>query len=236
MIKITQGILKKTNETFDIRLLTINNLDEIMNLQNEVYDNLIDKSKLERLSEKEFKFILSDNGLMIGVYVDNKLIAIRALLVPKNDSNHLGVIIGLEEAYLDKVIYQEISFVHPNYQGNGLQKLMAKEIMNELDKTKHSYLYVCATVDPENIPSLKDKFDQEMEVRALVTIYGEKQRYIFSKKIINEKSKREKLNEINIALSDIDNIRKHLDLNWVGKNLITKNDEIYIKLVKYKKD
>src|SRR5699024_4151640 len=99
--------------------------------------------------------------------------------------DHLGLAIGLEKSELDKVIYQEISFVHQDYQGNGLQKIMASLIMQELSKTSHSYKYICATVVPDNIPSLKDKFAQNMEIKALVTIYDEKKRYVFAKKIIN---------------------------------------------------
>src|SRR5699024_11520682 len=76
-------------------------------------------------------------------------------------------------------------FVHQDYQGNGLQKIMASLIMQELSKTSHSYKYICATVAPDNIPSLKDKFAQNMEIKALVTIYDEKQRYVFAKKLID---------------------------------------------------
>lgn len=145
------------------------------------------------MTKEEFSFILLDNGLVLGVYVDNKLIAVRVLLVPKDDPEHLGFAIGLSEADLDKVIYQEVSFVHPNYQGNGLQKIMAKLIMIELNNKEHAYLYVCATVAPDNIPSLKDKFEQGMEIKALVTIYGEKQRYVFSKKLNNSNKKKKSL-------------------------------------------
>src|SRR5690625_1272300 len=107
---------------------------------------------------------------MIVIYVDDVLIATRSILNPGNDSDHIGLAIGLEKSELDKVIYQEISFVHQDYQGNGLQKIMASLIMQELSKTSHSYKYICATVAPDNIPSLKDKFAQNMEIKALVTI------------------------------------------------------------------
>jgi len=208
-------------------------LNEILNLQKTVYEKLIDKSKLACLSEEEFHHILSGHGLMIGVYVDDVLIATRALLDPGNDPDHLGLAIGLEKSELDKVIYQEISFVHQDYQGNGLQKIMASLIMQELSKTSHSYKYICATVAPDNIPSLKDKFAQNMEIKALVTIYDEKQRYVFAKKLIDVENKQNMTHETNIKFTNLSEIKKHLHLNWNGIELFQRNNEYYIKFIKY---
>lgn len=209
-------------------------LKAIMNLQDIVYEQLIDKSKLERVTKNEFEFILSDNGLMIGIYVDKKLIAVRALLVPDYDPDHLGLAIGLKETELAKVIYQEVSFVHPNYQGNGLQKEMAQLIMDELNTKEHSYAYVCATVAPDNIPSLKDKFSQNMELMSFVTIYGEKQRYVFAKELKDTGSKKEVIKEADIKLANVNEAKRYLSLNWVGTELVEENDEYLIKFVQYK--
>lgn len=216
------------------KLLNLNNLKDIMKLQNTVYKQLIDKSRLERLTEEEYSFILSDNGLMIGIYVDNKLIAIRALLLPAEDPDHLGLAIGLGETELNKVIYQEISFVHPDYQGNGLQKLMAELIMKELHKKEYSYTYICATVASDNIPSLKDKFSQGMELRAFVTIYDEKQRYVFAKELTEHENKNGIIEEVNIEIANVNEIKRYLDLNWIGTELLQENDDYFIRFVQYK--
>lgn len=205
-----------------------------MYLQDVVYEQLIDKSKLEKLSEEEFSFILSDNGLMIGIYVNSKLVSVRALLVPAYDPDHLGLAIGLKEVDLDKVIYQEVSFVHPEYQGNGLQKIMAELIMNEIDKKRHSYSYVCATVAPDNIPSLKDKFSQGMEIRAFVSIYGKKQRYVFAKELKECKNKKVVTKEIYLESTNVKEAKKYLDLSWIGMELFEENNTFFIKFVKYK--
>lgn len=236
MPKITEGILKKAKKSYEVRLLNITHLEEIIKLQNHVYEELVDKSKLERLNKDEFKVILSENGLMIGVYVSDKLIAVRALLDPTDDPDHLGLAIGLEEKDLDKVIYQEVSFVHPDYQGNSLQKIMGDLIMKELSKKEHPYLYVCATVAPDNIPSLKDKFAQQMEIKALVTIYGEKQRYVFAKEINQTKPKKEIKKEEYVKLAEVNHIKEFLKHNFIGTELVEENKEYFIKLVHYKID
>ena len=48
-----------------------------------------------------------------------------------------------------------------------MQKILATVIMDELQKEDSQYNYVCCTVAPFNIPSLKDKFAQGMEIAAL---------------------------------------------------------------------
>ena len=103
------------------------------------------------------------------------------MLVPPIDEEHLGWDIGLSESELPKVIYQEISNVLPAFRGNQLQKILASLIMQELAKKNHSYRYVCCTVAPFNIPSLKDKFSQGMRIAALKEKYGGSLRYIFVK-------------------------------------------------------
>lgn len=121
--------------------------------------------------------------MMIGAFIENELIAFRALLVPPIDDEHLGLDIGLPESELHRVIYQEISNVHPNWRGNGMQKILATVIMDELQKEDSKYDYVCCTVAPFNIPSLKDKFAQGMEISALKEKYGGSLRYVFVKEL-----------------------------------------------------
>lgn len=233
-INVNQGILKAMKKSYEARLLNIKDIKSIINLQNTVYENLINKSNLEKLTKEEYNFILSGNGLIIGIYVKKKLIALRALLDPGNEPEHLGLVIGLSKQELDKVIYQEISFVHPDYQGNNLQKIMANLIMKELNKKSHSYSYVCATVAPDNIPSLKDKFSQEMEIRAFVTIYGEKQRYVFVKEFKGCNNNKKINKEIYIDLDNVHEAKKHLSLGWKGIELCQESKRYFIKFTKYK--
>jgi hypothetical protein len=61
----------------------------------------------------------------------------------------------------------------------GCKKIMAEVLMEQLKKD--DYKYVCATVAPFNIPSLKDKFAQQMEITAMKKKYGGVMRYVFVK-------------------------------------------------------
>ncbi|MGH0430235.1 GNAT family N-acetyltransferase [Bacillus hominis] len=189
MTVLYEGSLKQNNESFHVTLLSREHIEQILSLQNVVIEALEDKGRLQPLSQEEFQYILEGNGMMIGAFIENELIAFRALLVPPIDDEHLGLDIRLPESELHRVIYQEISNVHPNCRGNGMQKILANVIMNELQKEDGNYDYVCCTVAPFNIPSLKDKFAQGMEIAALKEKYGGSMRYVFVKELRGDKER-----------------------------------------------
>lgn len=179
MKTIAQGFLNDI--PYKVQILTQRNIPQLKRLQSEVIDALPDENTLQPLSEEEFRYILSNHGLMIGVYVEDELIAFRAVLEPSIDEEHLGKDCGVPEEELTRVLYQEISNVSPRYRGYGLQKRMAQLIMEQVDLSRFDY--ICATVKPLNIPSLKDKFNQGLRIAGLKVKYGNKLRYIFFKKL-----------------------------------------------------
>lgn len=230
LTQIYEGILEKSGERFTVQRLTEKHLPEILTLQQSVYEKLENKELLQRLTEEEFQYILAGNGLVIGAFVAEQLIATRALLIPPIDEEHLGIAVGLKEAELEKVIYQEISFVDHAYQGNRLQQLLAKLIMAELNKLDHDFRYVCCTVSPFNIPSLKDKFRQNMHIKALQQIYGNKLRFIFYKDLQTENNGWRKTKDV--PLKDIAMHEKLLTNGWTGIQLLEENNEYYLRFAK----
>ncbi|PEP56476.1 N-acetyltransferase [Bacillus pseudomycoides] len=184
-----EGTLKQNEQRFKVAPLSFDHIQQILSLQNVVIEALENTDSLQPLTLEEYQYILNGNGLIIGAFVDQELIAFRALLVPPIDNKHLGFDIGLTEDDLDRVIYQEISNVHPKCRGNGMQKILATVIMEQLTQTDSKYDYVCCTVAPFNIPSLKDKFAQAMEIAALKEKYGGDMRYVFVKKLRGNEEK-----------------------------------------------
>jgi hypothetical protein len=184
MERIYEGILGET--PFYVTKLQLQHLPAIQQLQQEVYETLPDQSILQPLTTEEFEYILQGNGLMIGAYVNNALIGFRALLNPPIDDEHLGYDCGIAEDQFHRVLYQEISNVSPHYRGYGLQKTLATIVMNEIDLD--CYDYVCSTVKPYNIPSLKDKFSQGLVIKGLKIKYVDKLRYIFYKNLQQDQS------------------------------------------------
>ena len=80
---------------YEVYVLKESHIPQLMKLQHEVFEALENKAILQPLDEQELSFILQGNGIMIGVFVEGKLIAFRALLEPAIDEEHLGYDIGL---------------------------------------------------------------------------------------------------------------------------------------------
>lgn len=208
------GLLKE-GHPFYIRRLHLEDLDAILHVQKEVLHVLDNPSSLSSLSKKEYEYILAGGGKMVGVFADGWLVAFRALLVPGADEEHLGSDVGLDPNELESVIYQEISNVSPRYRGHRLQKIMAEVLMEQLKK--EDYKYVCATVAPFNIASLKDKFAQQMEIAALKKKYGGLLRYVFVKHLHKEGKEWEV--EQFIPMQDTKSQQKLLEDGWRGTDI-----------------
>ncbi|TXR98178.1 GNAT family N-acetyltransferase [Bacillus sp. SH7-1] len=228
MTVLYEGTLKQNNESFHVTLLSLEHIEQILSLQNIVVEALEDKSRLQPLSQEEFQYILEGNGMMIGAFIENELIAFRALLVPPIDDEHLGLDIGIAESELHRVIYQEISNVHPSCRGNGMQKILATVIMDELQKEDSKYDYVCCTVAPFNIPSLKDKFAQGMEIAALKEKYGGSMRYVFVKELRGVK-KRDWTDIKSVPMSDASGQQALLSEGYRGYEMEKVDGDFVVK-------
>lgn len=212
--------------TYDVQKLTVAHIPQLQTLQQQVVDALPDKAILQPLDEGELRFILEGNGVMIGLFYEQQLIAFRALLEAPIDDEHLGRDIGYKN--LEEVLYQEISNVHPNHRGQGLQQKMAQLIMEHVDTNKHKV--VCATVMPFNIASLKDKFAQRMYVAALKLKYGGKLRYVFAKSLMDDMTWGDE--EVVVDMSDTEGQQQLLRQGYYGVSMQQNGDTW---LVIYKK-
>lgn len=173
-------INQKTRKKFPFYMVRLyaENLPAIEKLQQAVIADLPEKKSFLPLSKENFLSILNKDGLMIGAFIEEEMIGFRALLIPEIDEVHMGHDINLPEEDLPRVIYQEISAVLPSYRGNRLQQKLADIIMKELSTLPGDFRYVCCTVAPMNIPSLKDKFMQNMYIAALTEKYDNKELYV----------------------------------------------------------
>lgn len=177
MKTIYEGLMGE--QAYSVKVLEKSTIPEVLALQDVVVKGLPNIDILQPLSEEEYEYIIEGNGLMIGAFIEEKLIAFRAVLVPEIDEEHLGYNIGLVEVSdLKRVLYQEISNVHPDYRGHGLQKTLATVIMQQISTNEFDYL--ATTVMPYNIASLKDKFAQGFYIVDLKYTYGGKLRYVFA--------------------------------------------------------
>lgn len=159
----------------EFRPLTSEDIRAILHIQEEALRVVEREGQLQPLSEAEYRFMLDEGrGLMLGAFAEDNLVAFRALLHPDVDDTHLGQYIRLPEEVWQHVYYSEITIVHPDARGRGLQKRLGERIM-PLCEAEH----IAATVAPDNIPSLVDKFHLGFHLYALERVYGEHWRYVF---------------------------------------------------------
>ncbi|GEK32877.1 N-acetyltransferase [Kurthia sibirica] len=226
MTIITEGFLGDT--AYSVRHLSMQDLVDIEALQEKVYAALPDQSVLQPLSTKEFEEILLQERMMLGVFVDDDMIGFRALVEPPVDAEHLGYDCGIAEADFPRVLYQEISNVSPDFRGFGLQKKMAKWSMEHIDISR--YDYICSTVKPGNIPSLKDKFSQNLIVRALKIKYVDKLRYVFFKDLTATPKTYEF--QVMMDMNDIAGQQQLLQDGYVGTGMESFENQWFVRFEK----
>jgi hypothetical protein len=227
-----EGKLIKENRLYTVHKLSMSHIEEILLLQDIVVADLEDKARLQPLSQEEYEYILKGNGVMVGAFLEQELIAFRALLKPEIDDEHLGLDIGLNEDELTKVIYQEISIVHPFYRGNRLQQVLGTVIMEELNNLPGDFTYISCTVAPFNIPSLKDKFAQGMEIAALKNKYGDQMRYIFVKEV-NKPSAQTDQKRLITSMDNLHTQQSLLSKGWRGVGMKILQEKYHIEFVKH---
>lgn len=219
-------VLKNGKEIIVVRL-EVDHLVDILTLQQKVLNMLTTGAFLQPLTEEEFLYILNGKGMMIGAYYEDKLIAFRAMLEPEIDEEgHLGTDAGVSMDELSTVIYSEISTVDPDFRGNNLQVLLGKIIMEEIDTQK--FRYVCTTVAPFNIASMKDKFMHGMRIVALKVKYGDLLRYILVKDLqptLQEKT----IISCEIPMEDTVQQQRYLRDGWHGIAIAQVDDQWVVR-------
>ncbi|WP_029054291.1 GNAT family N-acetyltransferase [Sporosarcina ureae] len=212
-----------------LSLLTEDQLPEVLALQQRIIAVLEQPDFLQPLTEEEFVYILRGNGMMVGAFIDHRLIAFRAMLDPGEDEEHLGIDAGVLTNELSSVLYSEISGVDPDYRGHGLQTKLGKWLMEHVERDR--YRYICTTVAPFNIPSLKDKFALGLRIKELKVKYGNKLRYILFKDL-QEPSRGTTSEQQFVLMENTEQQQKLLKQGWIGEYIEKKNDHWYVKYVK----
>jgi ribosomal protein S18 acetylase RimI-like enzyme len=159
----------------EIKDLTMAQLKDVLELQENVYHQLQEKEVLETLSREEFTEIIKQ-GFIIGVYDGDNLVATRSMYIPDvSEDEHLANDTGIKDK--NSVIYSEISFINPQYRGQNLQTTMGAHLIDKV-RQDGRFKHCLTTVMPTNVPSLKDKFKLGFKIMATKLKYNGKRRHI----------------------------------------------------------
>lgn len=228
--RIMTGLLKN-GVKFRLAELGYSDLEPIMQLQEKAVDHMVSPHFLQPLSTEEVAWILSGHGRIIGAYVQNRLAAFRALLVPKLSEEYLGKDGGIDNGERSRIIYSEISVVDPDYRGNRLQNKMGRILLKTVDRNR--FRYILATVAPFNIASIKDKFELGMEIAALKKKYGGKWRYIFMKDMDHLSRSLPCRDEKLIRMDEIHTQQELLESGYRGKGLERIDGQWHVRFCEY---
>ncbi|MFS0574670.1 GNAT family N-acetyltransferase [Sporosarcina sp. 179-K 3D1 HS] len=227
---MTQKLQLKDGRSVTVRSLMIEHLDEILTLQQKVIAALTTDSFLQPLSAEEYSSILNGNGMMIGAFSGDELIAFRAMLEPDiEDEEHLGKDARLPKEDWHRILYSEITNVDPDFRGNGLQSILGNILLVEIDTTR--YHYICTTVAPFNIASLKDKFSLGFQIVALKEKYGTLLRYIMMREV-NPQAKNGYCEQRLVEMGEIEEQQVLLEAGWVGAGMTMHDGKWWIQLEK----
>ncbi|MGI6702845.1 MAG: hypothetical protein ACOX42_02225 [Clostridia bacterium] len=219
LIKNVEG--RKEKDQYVMRLISIDDLREVVALEKHVYDLLPNKQVLFMDSYEEMLDDMRNGAKIIGVYNKSKdLIAYRYFGFPGNSPNNLGNDINMPEGELSKVAHLETTIVLPEYRGNSLQSLtlqLAIPLVKDL-----GYGHLLCTVSPQNIYSLYNIMKNGLRVRALKKKYGTSPdgsdgiwRFILHRDL-TPKAARRTSELLSVPIVDIEPQRQLIDKGFIG--------------------
>jgi hypothetical protein len=172
-------------KNFRVSILGPEDLAAVLHIEQQVLGALDDLSFYYPSTAEIFHESLTGGGLIIGCWVEERLIGFRSIWYPRNHPENLGLDIGLHDpTQLAEVAHLERSCVIPEYRGNRVQIIMTRNAI-ALAMRSHCFRYLFSTVAPMNYPSMKDKFEANMVIFELKKKYADYYRYIFFRDIAN---------------------------------------------------
>ncbi|SHI22554.1 L-amino acid N-acyltransferase YncA [Sporobacter termitidis DSM 10068] len=171
---------KKVQLPIKFRLCAKDDLEEIMALQSEVYENITAKEIFVFSTEDELSESL-ETDVCIGAYLFGKLIAFTLMVVNPNSLRNLGLYLDYSREQCLKCVTYDTTFIAPEYRGYGLQRLfitMKDAIARELGARE-----ALATVSPDNAASINNLKASGFELAGEKKMYGGLKRYILRKSV-----------------------------------------------------
>lgn len=167
----------------EFKILDINYIDEILELQNDIYEGLENKEFYACSSREEFEEIINSKGKIIGCVSlnNNKLIAIGVYVKYGYEKHNYGYDVNISGEELLKVGQIESTIVLKDYRGNKLQKIICTYLENICKD--EGMKWVGATVEPNNIFSLNTFVNSGYKIVLEKLKYGGLKRYVLIKGI-----------------------------------------------------
>ena len=206
---------------FEMRYLEKGDLPQIMAIQDIILNRLSRNDLLEAFSHEFMESHIGAKGFIIGIFVQNELIAFRNVYFPdvKDREWNLGYDIGLKSPDdLERVANLQMICVHPNFRGNSLGRRMnfnAIEIIRRMQR----YTHLCATVSPYNYWNIRILLKSGFTIRKLKPKYNGKLRYVMYQNLIRPFDFSENNDRVSVRLTDIERQNELIRRGFIGVQL-----------------
>ncbi|RJP80893.1 MAG: hypothetical protein C4522_06720 [Desulfobacteraceae bacterium] len=162
-----------------MKVLDENCLAEVMRLQYMIIERLSRKDMLQPFPPEFMRSHLSEKGFIIGVLVENELVAFRNVYYPDATDQewNLGSDIGFSKEECRRSVNFQMVCVHPLYRGNNLAYKMNCQAIR-LIREQERFDHLLATVSPYNYWNVNTLLKSGFIIVGLKYKYGGKLRYI----------------------------------------------------------
>jgi ribosomal protein S18 acetylase RimI-like enzyme len=164
------------NSEYDIQVLNESHLAQILYLQEIIVKNLSDPTIYFAEPTQFFHKQIAIEKSVIGLFQKKQLVGFHIASFPDLNEENLGIDIGIiQEEYLQVAQVGPLA-VHPDHRKRGLfSKLLAKHLQMIKEM---GYKHVCATVAPDNYPSIKGFIDNGFAIKQLKMKFNNLLRYV----------------------------------------------------------
>lgn len=163
-----------------LKRLTVNDIDQIMLLQDEIINSLEDKQLYVPSDREEVKNHFETDGVLLGYVTQENVLAALAIYVKRGYSpSNYGHDVGVEGEELLKVGQIDTVLVKSDYRGNNLQYIMC-DLLEEVARENNTPI-LCATASPYNTFSVNNFLKLGYEVKKDKLKYGGLRRYVLMK-------------------------------------------------------
>ena len=223
---LATGVLRQKSQgsrsgemEYTITFLEEKHLPLVMRLQEVVVQRLERPDLLQSFSYDFMKRHMGRQGVVLGVFVEEQLVAFRNLYFPdpRDTEWNLGLDLDLPEDELTRVANLQVVCVHPRFRGNSLALKMNRVSLGLL-RERGTHHHVCATVSPYNIWNIPVLLASGFRIAKLKNKYGGKIRYIVHQDlcaplVFNDRS------AMLVHLEDLDAQQKWLGSGFYGVGL-----------------
>lgn len=169
-----------TNANLHIRPCTIQDLEDVMDLQKRILDGMEEKEWFAETSRTENEKFFQKPNLLLGIYAEERLIAYGSIGFLEKDRENLGWDLGWPEEKVANCANLDTIVVDPDFRGRGLQRLLIS-LCTEQARTIKPGGTILTTICPDNRYSMRNAEKEGFEILLRTRKYGGKDRYILGK-------------------------------------------------------